>query len=138
MDLKDDGIPCDPSNQTPEQVSVPVRGNGFERPIASEEKHAERVAEVSVPVRGNGFERTTQCLSMARKLKLGFPSPLGVMDLKAAIGESVAVGALRAFPSPLGVMDLKDLDGTSSMLLLFWVSVPVRGNGFESQAVADC
>ena len=63
---------------------------------------------VSVPVRGNGFESPSDP-SAAQKTSTGkFPSPLGVMDLKEGQIQLMEV-----------YTDIK-------------VSVPVRGNGFES------
>ena len=38
-------------------VSVPLRGNGYEKLVVTETRGDFAIAEVSVPLRGNGYEK---------------------------------------------------------------------------------
>ena len=85
---------------------------------------------VSVPLRGNGFETGN-----GANWQLGgvwFPSPCGVMGLKPGLYLISDFRAPEVFPSPCGVMGLKRTNNQRLSPRQTKVSVPLRGNGFET------
>ena len=110
-----------------------MRGYGFEISERFTEHGLHRT--VSVPLRGYGFEMPTQNKSSLYYV-YGFPSPCGDMVLKSPLIRKELV-VYCAFPSPCGDMVLKlrlacCADGEEQ-----FVSVPLRGYGFEILA-AGC
>ena len=84
-----------------------------------------------------GLKLQPAILHKALSTGLTFPSPCGVMGLKLWLSLFSLSVLFTAFPSPCGVMGLKRILVSLFALLIaasFGVSVPLRGNGFETPA----
>ncbi len=92
---------------------------------------------VSVPLRGNGYEKQSGD-TFSRYIELvEFPSPCGEMVMKNLKALCLRKILLTVFPSPCGEMVMKNVWVRSNIKkLLKLVSVPLRGNGYEKQSIS--
>ena len=89
-------------------VSVPLRGNGYEK-RQNMKGTCLHISAVSVPLRGNGYEKQPG-MSLVYILGYMFPSPCGEMGMKNL--QTLAHEIVHCFQ---------------------FVSVPLRGNGYEKR-----
>ena len=61
-----------------------------------------------------------------------FPSPCGEMGMKRLSFSFCVAAIAQGFPSPCGEMGMKLETAAQDQTSIFFVSVPLRGNGYET------